>query len=441
MKRVLLIFIPILVMAKFYSIQLYTSSSKSYAEKFLNSLPLNIKNKSFLYITNSKKYTVRYLISDKIYKLRPFTKNLKNFSFVEDSYEKIKYILKPQKIKKILPKSNTPNKQPAKKIKTSHKKTPLSLALTNELKMTIAIYEYNKDKINYLLNKKDIPPYQRIEANYKLKRFKIVQDKIFNSYNPNAQIYETYFDTIKKINNFISFHVDIKKDFLTNNLKMRSDGYLVEVQTINGDSKQILISKKFLDYLLSVGYENSNNSSPLLKLSKGNRHYTYYIAYHQNIVNLDKVAKKAYTTKQDLIGAKFFNISNYDNTTFKAEFSKNNDKQYNNKYYQTLLELYNEHRIYAPLQFISYIDNVHYSSIYDNYSELGLGLSYQNMQTSSKKIKFIITPLILYNTNTKFGYNFGIKLHRRIIKADDLSFLISINSYENDIQIVYIYYF
>ena len=470
--RLFLIFLPIFVMAKYYSIQLYTSYSETYAEKFLNTLPSKIKKQSFLYVTDSKRYTVRYMIKNKIYKLKPFTKNLKNFSFVEDDYRKIKKLLvKKETIKAVvktkppLETNNTinaaehneslqkaanelnstfvPNFQENNSTIVKNNKTSIETTtnkVDNELKMELALYEYDKDKIASLLHKKDIAPYQKIEANYKLKRFKKVEEEIFLSPLLNTQMYATYFEILKNSANFVSFDVETQEEFLLTDTKCRYNPYGIEFKTINSSSKEILVSYNFLNYILSLGYEHSDNSSPVIKFAKNNPVFSYYIAYHRNILNVDKVEKKVYIMKQDAVGFQWRIMNSKHNVThFNSEFSKN---YYKTTYIQKIFQIYNDYIINNSLRNIFYIDDVHFSPISSShYSEIGLGLDYKEKEDYSKKIKFFFKPIIYYNTQTKSGYKIETGFNKRIIKADNLLFLLSIGSNENGLKIAYIYYF
>ena len=472
--RLLLIFLPILLMAKYYSIQLYTSYSISYAKKFLNNLPLKIKKRSFLYITNSKKYTVRYMIKNKIYKLKPFAKNFKNFSFVEDDYRKIKKLLvkkeksKPVKTKlsfytnktttviennESLQKTNEINTTFIKKfqennltltnnstIVKNHKNINSTYKISNELQMELALYEYNKDKIAFLLHKKDITPYQKIEANYKLKRFKQVEEEIFSSPILNSQMYATYFEILKNSANFVSFDLEMQEEFLIADTKFKYNPYTIKLKTINNSSKEILISRDFLNYIFSLGYQNSDNSSPVVKFAKNGKIFSYYIVYHQNLLNVDKTAKKIYTIKQDAVGIKLKKTYQYNIIQFNTEFSKNYYKTIT--YIQKAFEIYNEHIINNTLRALFYIDNVDFSRTFSkHYTEFGIGLNYKEKEDYSKKIKFFLKPIIYYNTQTKSGYKIEIGFNKRIIKADNLLFLISIGPNENGLKMTYTYYF
>ena len=310
--------------------------------------------------------------------------------------------------------------------------------LDNELKMNIVLYKYDKDKIDNFLEKK-IPLYQKIEANYKLKRYREAENEIFSSSDINSFLYKDYLEIFKHTADFISFDTEIQKDFLTTNLNIKENPVLLKLKTINDNYKEISISKKIFNYNFSIGYQSSDSSSPVIKISKNTRCFSYYLNYHQNIVNLNKVSKNTYIIKQDMLGLKSkYSFKNEDIIIFKSEFSKN---YYNNTYFQTLFELFGKYQLNNLITILSYIDNVYYSRIYKNYSEMGFSIKVWEKETYSKKFKFFIAPLIYYNTQSKFGYKIKTGFNKRVIKADNLSFVISIGSYDKEIKIAYIYYF
>jgi len=331
------------------------------------------------------------------------------------------------------------NIQHKKKFIKKQKSIKINKFLINELNMSLAIYSYDKDAMNILLKKK-IPIYQKIEANYKLKRYKQVQKYIFLSPRISSNLYLMYLNTLKKVGNFVYFGMNIQKNVLTNKLKIKNNDYLMEIETINNSSKEILISKKFLNYILGIGCNKSNHSFPILEFIQKGRLFSYTFIYNKNTTFFDKVTKKIYEIRRDILNMKY-NYRNYINnvTIFSGDISKN---YYNHKTYtQINFQVYNKYNIVNNLDTIFYINHTNYSNVFENFNEIGIGVNFQDSSTYSINPTFFITPLIFYNTKTSLGYNLIVGFYKRIIKADKLSVLINLNSYENSLKINYIYYF
>ncbi|ACM93120.1 conserved hypothetical protein [Nautilia profundicola AmH] len=439
---------------KFYSIQLYTSNSKKYAENFLKQLPSKIRKKSFVYITDSHQYTVRYLVKDKIYKLKPYTKPFKNYSIVQDDPKKISKIINIKtNIKKNIKKTsniNNLNMSLNKKNKLNKKNTLESeikkfnekFLLSDNIKMNLALYQYDKDKINRLINKK-IASYQKIEGLYKLQRYKQAEKEIFKNKSNNSQIYKAYFDMFRKHGNYVSYNFDIQKNFITNKLKIKHNEYELEIYKLK-NINEIILSKKINSYVLGAGYQNSDSSSMVFKIYKNfeidNPKIKLFSYINKNINFLNFADKEIYTVKENLVSIKTefkLNTENKFLTSLGVAKDKYENKSFNKRFFNIdYIRRYDRH---ANIRF--YLKNVGYSDVFTSYSEVGAGAYISEKNTYSKKLHFFANPILYYNTLDKLGYNIIVGCKKRLIKADELKLYISVMPQVFEFNLNYIYYY
>jgi hypothetical protein len=299
--------------------------------------------------------------------------------------------------------------------------------------MLIALYDYDKDKMANLLDK-NITSFQKIEALYKLNRLKEMQEEIYKL-NPDALLYKTYFDSLKN-GNFFSYDVEIIGSFLINKIKLRQNPYLLEVNNIEKNN-EIIFSRFFNSFLIGIGY----NDKLLLKLSKKERvkniEYNFYAFYHKNDLSIDIANNKIINIKQDSAGIDL----NFRDFLFRFNYSKN---FYNRDiFFKTLLELNYEKNLnlFKETFFDFYIKNVNYSNMFDTFSESGIGIVFKEPDTSSKKFKFFVNPLIFYNTLSNIGYKLTFGLDKRVIKADNLKIVFILSKDEKEVKVSYIYFY
>ena len=452
MKKFLFLLITVIYSYGVYSIQLYTSINIKYAKIYFDKLPQNIKNKSFIYLTDSGYYTVRYLVAKHIKTLKP--SNIKHYSIVKDDINKIKKINTPYihkmllKLQIIIPKQSTiikPSK-PSKHITKQIKKTKQLTKLPDWVKMNITLKNNNLYEVRKLLNKK-IDIYQKIAALQALKKEKELISTIFEYENitNDQNLYNTYFNLISK--KYISFESIFENKGSYNNILntiQYKNSYLLEINYDNiyhKQNKEISIAYKNI----KLGLRDNNATFVSLKgytnfkLNKIN--FKLIAGIFQNSLDNDQIFN---TTINHFISldTSFQSHKNYMDliSTFSKYYTQNNHFMFD-KYEITLNDIYNYNSL---LNLSSYIKQIQYSNILDSYTEIGIGAFYGYSINHLKTPKFFINPIITYNTSSNIGYNLSIGMNKRVIKADNLKIILSISKdkYSDTAKILfnYIYY-
>jgi hypothetical protein len=461
MKKIFLVLFPVFILAKIYSIQLYTADKDAIKStlNFYNGLPPKIKNLSVIYKTDSGYLTVRYTAAEKIKDLKRYTNNLKHYSFVNDNENKIKTLFlekykktKNKTLKKLLlklkwlkPAAHT-NKNKTQTKKKEYKKQKKALKthtyIPDWVKMAIALHNYDTEKIKKLLNT-EIDYYQKIDALNKLQRYKDAQSVIFNNYSYNLAL--TYLENIKKSGRFVSFSSSVKRYSKYSNRYSNLEFYDRNVKTgieynkiYKKNDKKISFKTEYMEMFLQN--INSDTLAGILYKYKLHKLNTTF-ALNQNVFESDK----AYiSTKQ-----------HYLNLSYKFPFDINTEFLYSKFYTFSDRFLLNKYRfqfqrfktLNSNLAYSVYLKYVIYSKKHKSYTESGGNIFYGNEEVYLKTFKPFAVLGVLYNTETKFGYSIKTGFSRSVISADSFKVFVkySKNSLtdEKELEVLlnYIYWY
>lgn len=431
MKKYLIIFIPFILFAKFYSIQLYTANKNAINSviNFYNKLPEKIKHLSVIYKTDRGFLTVRYLVATKIKNLKPYAKNLKHYSFVTDDETKIKKLFldkfktdKSTSLKKLLitmkwlkitkqPKSTTKKKT---KKPSAARKSKSKTKYPDWVKMAIALHNYDKEKITKLLNT-NIDYYQKIEAYDKLQRYNDLTEIIYRNYNSNLA--DAYLEAVKKINSSYKITSSIKKHpGYTNyyNIFQFSQYYNVFKfefnRVLNINSKKM----SFSNQNINVSFEKTGTHSLISLLYKKNMNkLSILLGINQNVYGSDSYY---INYKKHSIG---FSYEYLYNLTFDLSFER--FETFSNRFFLNKEKLQINHRYIINSQLYNgeYLKIIKYSNTLKSYLEIGNNINYGNENNFLKVFKPFASLNVYYNTQTNFGISVKTGINRSLFKADN----------------------
>jgi len=430
MKKIIILFMVIYSYG-IYSFQLYTSVNQKYAKLYYEKLSNNIKQKSFIYRTDSGYYTVRYLITKYAKELR---KLKKQYPIVKDDINKLKNI-NSSYIKDTLVKLNiikpkiTPKQKPILKpiSKPKPKIKPTKIVLPDWVKMNIALQNNDTYKIEKLLNTK-IGIYQKITALDKLQRYNDEEDTIFKyeSITNDKNLYNRYFKLNTK--KYVSFRSIFEiKDGYNNSLNsiIYKNKYSLQLNYDNvfhQNNKEVLVGYKNI----TIGLRESQKTFISIKAKKELKidkiDSIFKLGFNQKSLDNDLMFN---TTINHFISLNLSKTTHNHYLSFKSVFSKYYYQTSNFAFNKSEISLNDIYRYDSLLNFSSYIKNVTYSNILQSYNEIGIGSFYGYSKNHLKTAKYFINPIITYNTLSNIGYNISLGMNKRVIKADNLKVVLS----------------
>ncbi len=482
MKKIIFILFLLVeyAFAGLYSIQLYsaTQKHKKLAIEFYNELPANIKKFSFIYTTNSNYVTVRYLVKDSIKKLKPYTKNLHHFSFVNDSKKKVeKFLLLNQTSKKIKNKIkiknevkyfdfknklNTPKEtNTTKEIKkntlikeiNATKESNVTKTITQKnisqkkqttkktasilpdwAKMDVALYEFDTYKIRNLLQK-NINTLQRIDGLDKIGDTNKEADEIFayKQYGGYAQLWPSYFELIKKKKRFLSYKSDIYflKNYTNQYMAFRfgygNYGLKIDIDNVlKQQNKDMIIDYEFTkNNQISIGWRENSADFVLFEIKniskiRSNIQLTTSLGVNQKSKDSDEMFVN--TKNNNIKTTLLYLLSNRSRLNFDfgiAQYYYQNGGFIGNK---TGFELHHYFDYSKMWHFTNYIKIENYSTkkLLNSYKEIGSGFVYGVQNNILNRFSYYINPSILYNTYSGLGYGILFGADRRLFRADEL---------------------
>lgn len=313
---------------------------------------------------------------------------------------------------------------------------------SNEIKMNLALYRYDKDEIEKLLHT-NIPPYQKTEAFYTLQYFKKAEDAVYNQTDNNSRMYQSYFDMFKKHAGYFSYSIDSQKNFVTNRVKIRRNAYMFEALNVK-DVSEVIVSKKTDGYVFAIGYQHSDDSSVVLKAERSfeklKPEITLYAGYHRNENFFNFADGEIYIVREDFTGLKAdYSINGENKILLNSEYARD---EYKKRYfYKKYISADYVRRYDRNINFRIYAKKTDYSDILVSYSEFGAGVYFSEADTYSKKPHFFVNPVIYYNTEENLGYSFSAGFKKRVIKADELTFFVNVTPDFTELNFNYIYYY
>jgi hypothetical protein len=315
--------------------------------------------------------------------------------------------------------------------------------ISDEIQMAIAIHDYDKDQIVHLLDK-NISKIQKIEALYRLHDLKRAESEIFSLKNPSSSLYHTYLNLLIESGHSIAYDLDIREGLYINRIKFQNRPYQFEIKAVNDSSQEVILSTNLLRYHIDIGYEKSQNSSPSLNIAKEFQrdrvHGRYFIAYHKNEINsIDTITKQVLNIKRDMIGFRVNIGQGVDHLLIEADYSKNYFK--GSTFYRLFTQLNYAHTYSSHLISNLYLKRLNYSSYLISSHEVGGSLFISSGSYWSKKLKYVLNPVLLYNDQIGFGYNIIFGFHKRVIKADNVELMVGIGSIQNELKVTYTYYY
>jgi hypothetical protein len=165
-----------------------------------------------------------------------------------------------------------------------------------------------------------------------------------------------------------------------------------------------------------------------------------YAAYKDmDIDSYLKLNSKIYMIRRDMLSIEANYKKGRNSYTFISNYSHNFLYKY--KFYRFLNEILYSYQLHFNLFYTFYAKKVIYSNYLDSFTEIGGNIFFGNMDNLSKKWDYFINPSFAYNSLSKTTYQIIFGINKRVIKADNLRFVVIYGKDMEGIKIVYIYYY